>query len=41
MDLEELEDRELEAFRERYEKLAARARKEMDEGTDDTGSPEP
>jgi low affinity Fe/Cu permease len=41
MDLEELEDRELEAFRERYEKLAAQARKEMDEGTDDTGSPEP
>ncbi|MGH6885042.1 MAG: low affinity iron permease family protein [Geminicoccales bacterium] len=41
MDLEELDDEELERFRKKYEKLASRARKSMDEGTDDTGSPEP
>ena len=40
MDLEELEDRELEAFRERYERLAAAARKKMDRGGVDTDSPE-
>ena len=41
MDLEELDETELEEFREKYEKLAARARKEMDTGRGDTGSPEP
>jgi low affinity Fe/Cu permease len=37
MDLEELDEEELEAFREKYEKLAAKARDQMD----DTDSPEP
>jgi len=41
MDLEELEEAELEAFRRRYEQLAARARELMDKGAKDTGSPEP
>ncbi len=41
MDLEELEEEELEEFRKKYEKLAAKARKKMDDGTDDTDSPEP
>jgi low affinity Fe/Cu permease len=36
MDLEELDEDDLEAFREKYEKLAAKAREQMD----DTGSPE-
>jgi low affinity Fe/Cu permease len=37
MDIEELDEDELERFRAKYEKMAARARKEMD----DTDSPEP
>lgn len=41
MDLEELDDSELEAFRRRYEKLAERARRRIREGGDDTDSPEP
>jgi low affinity Fe/Cu permease len=41
MDLEELEEAELEAFRRKYEKLAARARELMKKGAKDTGSPEP
>ena len=41
MDLEELDDEELEGFRRKYEELAARARQRMDEGVDDTDSPEP
>jgi low affinity Fe/Cu permease len=41
MDLEELDEKELERFRRKYEKLAADARKKMDDGRDDTGSPEP
>ena len=41
MDLEELDDDELERFRKKYERLASKARKSMDEGADDTGSPEP
>ena len=41
MDLEELEEAELEAFRKKYEQLAAKARELMDKGTKDTGSPEP
>ena len=41
MDLEELDEKELERFRRKYEKLASKARKKMDEGDDDTDSPEP
>ena len=40
MDLEELEEKELEAFREKYQRLAAKARERMDRGMEDTGSPE-
>jgi low affinity Fe/Cu permease len=41
MDLEELEEAELEAFRRRYEAMAARARERMNAGVDDTDSPDP
>jgi low affinity Fe/Cu permease len=41
MDLEELEDAELEAFRRKYQQLAAKARELMDKGSKDTDSPEP
>lgn len=41
LDLEELEDRELNKFRLRYEALAAAARLELEQGRQDTGSPEP
>ena len=41
MDLEELDEQELEKFRRKYEKLASKARTKMDEGDDDTDSPEP
>jgi low affinity Fe/Cu permease len=41
MDLEELEEKDLEAFRRKYEKLAAAARKKADEGGVDIDSPEP
>jgi low affinity Fe/Cu permease len=41
MDLEELDDAEIEAFRRKYEAMAARARQRMGEGDEDTGSPEP
>lgn len=41
MDLEELDQEEIEAFLAKYQKLAAAARKRMDQGSDDTGSPEP
>jgi len=41
MDLEELEEAELEAFRKKYEQLAAKARELMVKGTKDTDSPEP
>jgi low affinity Fe/Cu permease len=41
MDLEELEEAELEAFRRKYEKLAAKARERMAKGSKDTDSPEP
>jgi low affinity Fe/Cu permease len=41
MDLEELEEDELEAFRAKYEKLAAAARKKIDRGGGDIDSPEP
>jgi len=41
MDLEELDDSELEAFRRKYERLAERARRRSRAGGDDTDSPEP
>jgi low affinity Fe/Cu permease len=41
MDLEELDQGELEAFRVKYQKLAAAARKRMAQGSADTDSPEP
>jgi low affinity Fe/Cu permease len=41
MDLEELDQEELDAFRVKYEKLAAAARKRMAQGSADTDSPEP
>ncbi len=40
LDLEELEERELDAFRAKYEKLAAAARSELARGVTDTGTPE-
>ena len=40
MDLEELEDREIEAIRRRYEALATTAREQHRRGEKDTGSPE-
>ncbi len=41
LDLEELEEDELVRFRRRYEALAAAARKTIEQGGEDTGSPEP
>ncbi|HET9338427.1 MAG TPA: low affinity iron permease family protein [Casimicrobiaceae bacterium] len=41
LDLEELEEKELEAFKLRYLALALKARAAVDRGLDDTGSPEP
>ena len=41
LDLEELEEQQLDQFRLRYEKLAERARREIQSGHLDTGSPEP
>lgn len=41
LDLEELEDDMLEAFRRRYHALAGAARAEIEQGRLDTGSPEP
>ena len=41
LDLEELEEQELDSFRERYEMLARVARSEVESGRRDTGSPEP
>jgi len=40
LDLEELEEDTLDAFRARYQALAASARAEMDRGLQDTGTPE-
>jgi low affinity Fe/Cu permease len=40
LDLEELDDRELEVFRDKYERMAAKARERMKRGEQDTGSPE-
>ncbi|WP_041673307.1 low affinity iron permease family protein [Sulfuricella denitrificans] len=41
LDLEELEEESLDAFRTKYETLAAEARAELSRGTIDTGTPEP
>ena len=41
LDLEELEEEKLEAFRRRYQALASAARAEVDQGAEDTGTPEP
>ncbi|MGH8129873.1 MAG: low affinity iron permease family protein [Steroidobacteraceae bacterium] len=41
MDLEELDQEELDAFRAKYEKLAAAARSKRGQGAKDTDSPEP
>ena len=40
LDLEELEQEELDAFRQRYEMLASAARTDLARGDQDTGSPE-
>ncbi|MEZ5755808.1 MAG: low affinity iron permease family protein [Paracoccaceae bacterium] len=40
MDLEELEERQIEAFRARYERLAAEARQRLERGEPDTDTPE-
>lgn len=40
LDLEELEDDALEAFRARYQALAGAARSELTQGVSDTGTPE-
>ncbi len=41
LDLEELEEDDLDAFRSRYQALAAAARAQRDAGSQDTGTPEP
>ena len=41
LDLEELDEETLDAFRARYEALASAARVELDRGIQDTGTPEP
>ncbi len=41
MDLEELEETEIEEFRRKYQKMAAAARRQIDEGGIDIDSPEP
>jgi low affinity Fe/Cu permease len=41
LDLEELEEETLDAFRIKYQKLASAARAELDRGVQDTGTPEP
>jgi low affinity Fe/Cu permease len=41
LDLEELEEENLDAFRIKYQALAAAARAELSQGTQDTGTPEP
>lgn len=40
LDLEELEQDNLDAFRAKYEALAAAARLDLDKGSEDTGTPE-
>jgi len=41
LDLEELEEEKLDAFREKYERLAGAAREELQKGLEDVGTPEP
>jgi low affinity Fe/Cu permease len=41
LDLEELEEENLNAFRAKYQALAGAARAELDRGVKDTGTPEP
>jgi low affinity Fe/Cu permease len=41
LDLEELEEENLDAFRARYQALAAAARANLGQGVQDTGTPEP
>jgi low affinity Fe/Cu permease len=41
LDLEELEDEALDAFRKKYQDLASSARIELGHGSKDTGTPEP
>jgi len=41
LDLEELEEEALDAFRAKYQALAASAREQLGRGTQDTGTPEP
>jgi low affinity Fe/Cu permease len=41
LDLEELEEENLDAFRAKYQALASAARAELDQGAQDTGTPEP
>ena len=41
LDLEELEEENLDAFRVKYQALASAARAELDQGVQDTGTPEP
>ncbi len=41
LDLEELEEESLDAFRTKYQALAAAARKDLGQGNQDTGTPEP
>ncbi|MFP1681567.1 low affinity iron permease family protein [Alloalcanivorax sp. C16-1] len=41
LDLEELEEERLDAFKRRYQALAAAARHELETGSPDTGTPEP
>ena len=41
LDLEDIEEQSLDAFRARYRALAASARAELDLGNEDTGTPEP
>jgi low affinity Fe/Cu permease len=41
LDLEELEEDKLDAFRTKYQKLACAAREELERGLEDSGTPEP
>lgn len=41
LDLEELEEESLDAFKAKYQALAADARKSLESGSQDTGTPEP
>jgi low affinity Fe/Cu permease len=41
LDLEELEEDSLDSFRRKYQLLAASAREDLRQGTQDTGTPEP